>query len=615
MNILLLTVPFHEPQVPSIALTQLKGRLLELFRDHINVEILYLNHDFWGFFGKETYSFIMNKATLNGLNDWIFRQEAFDNVRDNQDVYFKRFFQGPQNKEITDILKQKKECLGAFIEELIDTYKIDSYDLVGINATFSIVPGLAFFKHIKKRNARCITLMGGSGVKENMGEALMKYFPHVDYICSGYGLVAFPNFVNNIIKKNPPEALNQIDGIFSKTNIGTVKRNGASLDINHMIPLDYNDFLNSYAQLGLDRKPTLLLETSRGCPWGKCKFCGLNENMKKYEAKSPEVAINEITETIKQYDLDIGMVDNVMPRTYLKTVLPHLKLPENRSILYEVRADLKYDEVKTLREANIRYVQPGIESVSTPILKRMNKGITGLDTINFLRLCSEHLIVPYWNIIIGFPGMSGEMYQDLMEKIPLLVHLIPPVTLTPVRFDRFSVYWKDPSQYGLNLVPSSIYSYIYPYDNDFLSNIAYYFDDSNYSTIEVMATFHGKLAMLVKQWKARWYAEEIGPESLPKLYRFCKDGDAFIYDTRQGDKCEHQLTSLEDKILTTLKHPMNIDGIQTAIPDDQLNNLEAALSNLKNKYLILEEEGRYVCLVITNDTSEQLKQLKYLMEK
>jgi len=146
---------------------------------------------------------------------------------DNQDVYFKRFFQGPQHKEMTEILKQKKECLGAFIEALIDKYKIDSYDLVGINATFSIVPGLAFFKYIKKRNEQCITVMGGSGVKENMGEVLMKYFPHVDYICSGYGLAAFPTFVNNIIKKNTPEALNQIDGIYSKTNIGTVKQNGA----------------------------------------------------------------------------------------------------------------------------------------------------------------------------------------------------------------------------------------------------------------------------------------------------------------------------------------------------------------------------------------------------
>jgi len=356
-----------------------------------------------------------------------------------------------------------------------------------------------------------------------------------------------------------------------------------------MIPLDYDDFLNSYAQLGLDRSPTILLETSRGCPWGKCKFCGLNENMKKYAVKSPEVAIDEITEAIKQYDIDIGMVDNVMPRSYVRTVLPHLKLPKNRSILYEVRADLTDDEVKTLREANVRYVQPGIESVSTPIQKRMNKGITGLDTINFLRLCSEHIIVPYWNIIIGIPGMSGEMYQDLIEKIPLLIHFIHPVTLTPVRFDRFSVYWREASQYGLNLVPASIYSYIYPYDQDFLSNIAYYFDDSNYSTIELMITFHGKLTKLIDQWKARWYAKEIRPEDLPRLYRFYNDGHAFIYDTRQQDKREHQLASLEDKILTTLKHPMNIDGSQKTIPDtdtdvnDQLINLETAISNLKNK--------------------------------
>jgi len=94
MKILLLTVPFHDPQVPSIALTQIKGRLLELFQNHIKAEILYLNHDFWGFFGKEIYSFIMNNATLNGLNDWIFRQEAFDNVRGQSRRVFQKVLSG-----------------------------------------------------------------------------------------------------------------------------------------------------------------------------------------------------------------------------------------------------------------------------------------------------------------------------------------------------------------------------------------------------------------------------------------------------------------------------------------------------------------------------------------
>ncbi len=512
MRILLLTMPFHKPSVPSIGLTQIKGRLLEMFAGEIDVDLLYLNHDFYKYFGEEMYLTAADSAAYNGVNEWIFRKEAFDGVADNRKEYLLRFFPTlPDERKL--FLQQKIEGLPMFIDQLIDEYKILSYHLVGINATFSVVPGLAFFRHIKSKNGKCITVMGGSGVKGSMGEALIKYFPHVDFICSGYGLVSFPKLIEHLIEgfhapyEPFPDEAHKIDGILSKTNLGKVKKYAPSLDINHLTPLDYDDYIASFSKLEPNYKPILLLETSRGCAWGKCKFCGLNEEMKHFEIKKPENAVNEINDAIDRYGLDIEFVDNVMPKRYVKTVLPFIHAPEHVTLRYEVRADLKDEDCMVLKDANVKMIQPGIESLSTGALKRMNKGVNALQAINFLRLCSEHGLLPAWNLIIAIPGMSKEMYQELLDRIPLLVHLPPPSVLTPVRFDRFSAYVEAPEMYGLKLAPFSMYEYIYPYDKKFLSDVAYYFQDDSFSTVPLMVEFHGKLSSLTEEWKNRWRRE------------------------------------------------------------------------------------------------------------
>ncbi len=612
MRILLSTMPFHKPSIPSIGLTQIKERLSEMFVDELEVDLLYLNHDFYRYFGKEMYLTAADSATYNGVNEWIFRKEAFDGVSDNQEAYFQRFFPAMPD-EMKLLLRQKIDGLGGLIDKLIADYEILSYDLVGVNATFSVVPGLALFRHIKSKKSNGVTVMGGSGVRGSMGRALIKYFPHVDFICSGYGLVSFPKMVERLMngarafsERFPPQA-HHIDGILSKTNVENVKTCAPPLDINHCPPLNYDSFLNSYSKLGVDYAPTLLLETSRGCAWGKCKFCGANEDIKHYETKGPEKAVDEINGAIDRYGLDIEFVDNMMPKRYIKKVLPFIHAPEHLALLYEVRADLKDEDCAALREAKVRIVQPGIESLSTGALKLMNKGINALQAINFLRLCSNYGLLPSWNLIIAIPGMSREMYRELIERMPLLVHLLPPSVLTPVRFDRFSVYFEESEKYGLKLAPFSMYEYIYPYAKTFLSEVAYYFQDDSFSTVPLMMEFHTKLSSLIEEWKNKWSRENV--HDFPGLYRVDRNGESIVCDARQETKREYALSSTEKAILDLLKSPMSADHIKRAIPDENKDAFDDAAASLEEKCFILEENGEYVNLVVANDKFEQINYL------
>jgi hypothetical protein len=99
--------------------------------------------------------------------------------------------------------------------------------------------------------------------------------------------------------------------------------------------------LASYDVVGINATLSLT-PGSRGCYWNKCTFCGLNEGERKYRLKSFDKAINEINYYLVKYDCDLWMTDSIIPRSYIKNVLPFLRIPEGRSLAYEVRAD--YDE-------------------------------------------------------------------------------------------------------------------------------------------------------------------------------------------------------------------------------------------------------------------------------
>jgi len=604
MRIALLAMPFLLPQFPSLGLTQIKARLKEIFGDQVEVSIFYLNHEFFKYFGSEWYYMINQDTTYTSISEWLFRQEAFDGVTPNFQEYLKRFY--PQ-QPFSPAAAQKLMNLGRFIEELIDKYRLVDYRLVGLNATFTVVPGLAFCRHLKKRNAKILTAMGGACLYKDMGEAISRYYPHVDYVCSGPALTSFPRLISEIIEAHPNPG-ETIDGIFNHTNIGKVKNVGEELDINHPIALEYEDFLQAFYQSQLDQvsEPSILLETARGCYWSKCKFCGLNEDQLRYRMKKPETAINEIQYYLDHYDCHIQMVDNIMPRNYVKRVLPYLKVPEGRHILYEVRGDYNEEEMKILNQSNVKRIQPGIESLHTPIHEVMNKGVTAFQCINMLKLCIKYGILPSWNLMVGFPLMTAEMYEGLLAIIPLLSHLHPPEVLTPVRFDRYSAFWQDAEKYQLKLAPFSSYAFIYPYDQAFLDQIAYYFEDRNLTAqrVQLMGRYYMKIEKAINQWKSSWKGSDI--ERIPRLYPYEKDAQVYIYDSRSTPAAQYPLSSREKEILEILELPLNIEEIKTTLPQENHGDIVRALYRLEGKNLVFKEGDRYMSLVIQGYSPQEM---------
>src|SRR5205823_5236271 len=126
--------------------------------------------------------------------------------------------------------------------------------------------------------------------------------------------------------------------------------------------------------------------------------------------------------------------------------------------------------------AGVKQLQPGIESLSTPILRLMDKGVTGLQNVRLLKWCEEIGIRLDWNFLYGFPGEDPAEYEQLSDLVPSLMHLRPPSGLGRIRLDRFSPYFDQPDANGMvNVRASAAYRHIYPLKPTELDRLAYFF--------------------------------------------------------------------------------------------------------------------------------------------
>lgn len=216
--------------------------------------------------------------------------------------------------------------------------------------------------------------------------------------------------------------------------------------------------------------PAIMVETSRGCWWGEhshCTFCGLNGLTMAFRSKSPQRAIEEITSLWDRYSdqaEDLLAVDNILDYRYMNTMLPQLAEHKKRiRLFYETKANLKKEQIARFAQANIQDVQPGIESLSSRVLKIMRKGVSALQNVQMLKWCQEYDVVAYWNILWGFPGENPEDYRESNEWASRLFHIRPPQVIAPIRLDRFSPLFDAAEEFGIkNIKPAPAYEYIFP---------------------------------------------------------------------------------------------------------------------------------------------------------
>lgn len=612
LKVSLINMPFAAPQFPSVALTQLKSVAESHLGDSVRVRILYLNHEFARYLGVELYQVVNGIQSNNaGLGDWLFRSLAFPDQPDNADAYFKRYY--PQHSPAMEMrrrmLRDKREGLGALMESLIAKHRLASEDVVGFTTMFAQnAASFALARLVKKHNPLVTTMIGGANCEAPMGKEIAEHVPALDYVFSGPALVSFPEFLRHR-RDGDLAGCERIRGVFSKRNREQMQDRdavGQELPIEVPVPLDYEEFLAEMSRNFPEGRvqPILLFETSRGCWWGErahCTFCGLNGGTMAYRAMSAGQAIQLFEDMFARYAdrcKRFDAVDNIMPREYLTEVFPYVKAPEGVSVFYEVKADLKDREMAVLSSAGVNQIQPGIEALNTGTLKLMRKGVTSFQNIRFLKNCLRYNIVPGWNLLIGFPGEKDDVYRKYVADLPLLFHLYPPSGAYPVRFDRYSPYFTRAAEYGLKLSPYDFYRYVYPFSEEVLANLAYYFEDRNYASeyLSKMVIWQDRLTQGTSRWIERFNGFDGGPRASLNLKP--RGTGAMVHDTRSGERTENEVDELETRILRY------VDGTARRVEDiaehlgEDAASVARKIERLRHLGLVFDEGERLISVVM-----------------
>jgi magnesium-protoporphyrin IX monomethyl ester (oxidative) cyclase len=624
-RIALINMPFAALTLPSIALTQLKRVMDDTFGAEVDTRVVYLNHDFGRFIGPRRYHALASgmEHHSSGMGDWFFRQVAFPDLESNAEQYYRRFYRNPDDPGFREAMEEKRAGLRLFMEHLVDEHRLDQAELVGFTSMFSQnVASFAMARLLKARNPDLTVVVGGANCEAPMGQAMVRSIAAVDYTFSGPALKSFPAFVRSRLDGRPGDC-ETIDGVFSRTNhvagsanphaeglvaLGAprgVRPLGEELDINVPVPLDYGPFLDAIeARFAPDEvEPVLTFETSRGCWWGQrahCTFCGLNGSTMSYRSMKPELALDLFHSLFRHSSRcsRLSCVDNIVPQNYLQEVFPLLETPPGMSIFYEVKADLSESDLQVLSAARVNLIQPGIESLATSTLKLMRKGTTAFTNVQLLVNCELYGVSPSWNLLVGFPGEGGEVYDGYLAAIPSLLHFMPPTGAYPVRFDRYSPYFVQAEEYGLRLVPLDWYAFTYPFGDEVMDDLAYYFANKNYgvSYLAPLAERLPRLQAAVAAWQER-YSGKDGKLRPALFFAGGEDGSA-VHDTRTGELQVHRLDAAGREILARLAAPARIRTLAAELAHLGEPLLGARLAELEERRLVFRENDRVMSVVL-----------------
>jgi hypothetical protein len=227
----------------------------------------------------------------------------------------------------------------------------------------------------------------------------------------------------------------------------------------------------------------------------------------------------------------------------------------------------------------------------------MRKGVTALQNLRLLKWCAEIGITPSWNLLYGFPGEPPQEYTRMSALIPSLVHLDPP-SFTPIEVERFSPYYNQPGEFGLEIVgPQPQYKFLYAVAPEALSNIAYVFEH-RYSDGRDPQTYTKDLGEAVARWR------ELSQRAKGTLIYRRGPGFLLVQDRRPGlESADYRFDGVEAKIYLACDAGITAAEIHRQLVAEGENQIdtteiESYLQELVEAKLIYREGKNFLALAI-----------------
>ena len=598
MDIIFVVMPFADLGRPAIGVSLLKAAALQA---GYTARIDYCNIRLADEIGADLFEQISSSLPPDlVLGEWFFAHDLFGDQIPHPDQYLS----GPLGRNASETLSmqvlQSRANVSKYLDECARRIAAERPRVVGFTTTFhQTCASLAVAKRLKALPEPPLVVFGGANCEGEMGLQLLQSFPWIDYVCCGESDISFPKLLDHIFR----DGAGDIPGVLEQGKSKFVAKSDA---IQNLDALPYPDFDDYFAELAAsetcrERAYHVVVETSRGCWWGAkhhCTFCGLNGDTMAFRSKSPQRAYDEITTLASKYGMQkVAFVDNILDMRYIDTLFPQLADNGMKlQLFYEVKSNLRYDQVVKLHRGGMRQIQPGIENFSNEVLKLMEKGVSGLQNIQLMRWCEEVGIECSWNVLGGFPGESPSEYERTAKMASSLLHLNPPLSCGEIRLDRFSPFHTRSEKFGFrNVRPARGYFYVFPLGRRELQRLAYFFD-FDYGDDRDPQSYMEPICEVVRRW---WAGRNATPPAKLDAW-FDSDDSVRISDSRDlSAPNERELNGLPARLLFHCDTAATIDNlVRRADLGVSAAEIETTLKQLCNDRLMLEDEKHYLSLPV-----------------
>jgi ribosomal peptide maturation radical SAM protein 1 len=505
------------------------------------------------------------------------------------------------------LVRQVKDITDASIQQ-IDWHDID---LVGFSVCLcQLTSSLYAARKIKEISADIITLFGGSTVSNPFCRKYLDAFTDIDLIVNGEGELPLLRLLQHLEKYGDIETADTIDGVVTRgTPDDHVPFFSQLPHLGCLTTPDYDDYFKTLGTFSPARRffPTLPVEASRGCWWKGdlseernkgCAFCNLNLQWNGYRKRAFTEVVHDIdTLTERHQSLSVAFMDNVLPAESSGGLFAGLgRLNKDLQMFSEIRASIPLKTLTQMASAGMTEVQVGIESLSSNLLKKMNKGITTIHNLEIMKNCEALDLRNASNLMLCFPG-SDE--SDVMETMKNLEFARPYRPLKPVNFwlGLGSPVWQNPAQFHIRSI----------------SNHAHYrvlFPEHVTGRVRFsMQTYRGDQLHQRKLWQPvekkiqawrKMYADLHRQPSAGPILSY-RDGGRFLIVRQRrlnADPLQHRLTGPSREIYLFCGKVRSFKRIMLQFPKLSEDKLRRFLRMMTGKGLMFEEQGKFLSLAV-----------------
>jgi len=301
---------------------------------------------------------------------------------------------GAVARKLLPKLRRLCRSIPEFLDACADEVLAASPRVVGFTTVYSQTwPNAALAHVLTRRDPSLRIVFGGASCEGPMGRALLEAFPWVTAVARGEAENVLVPLVAALADGGD---LGSIPNVCYRDDADRViesQAQGEPVDMDSVPIPDYSEYFERLDECPRVRESVavqLPITLSRGCWWGAkkhCTFCGLNGLEMAPRQMSPDVAHAALVELARRHRVhDFVTTDNILPLAYFDTLLPRLAQDDlDLALFYEVKANLSREQVALLRSSGVRAIQPGIESLSSPVLELMRKGATATQNVRLLK--------------------------------------------------------------------------------------------------------------------------------------------------------------------------------------------------------------------------------------